>query len=166
MPPSPVIAALDTDKDGTISAEEIEKAVASLKTLDKNNDGKLTPEELRPQGGPGGPGGPGGFGGGAGGGFNPEQMVARIFEESDKDGDGKLSADEAPERMQANFERIDADSDGFVTKEEFQTVIARMREGGPRGEGGPRAPRDGEGGPRGPRDGESGPRGPQEEPRL
>ena len=56
----PVMAALDTNSDGTIDATEIEQASKSLKTLDKNSDGKLTPEELRParpQGGqPGAPG--------------------------------------------------------------------------------------------------------------
>ena len=45
----PVMAALDTNNDGTIDEKEIEQASKSLKTLDKNSDGKLTPEELRPQ---------------------------------------------------------------------------------------------------------------------
>lgn len=66
---SPLVEALDLNKDGTIDADEIAKAVESLKKLDKNNDGKLTPDEYRPQrpgGGPGGEGrgprGPGGDG--------------------------------------------------------------------------------------------------------
>jgi hypothetical protein len=64
----PVMAALDADGNGEISAEEIKGAVAALKKLDKNKDGKLTEDELRPSfGGPGGPGGRGGFGGGRGG---------------------------------------------------------------------------------------------------
>ncbi|MES2463954.1 MAG: hypothetical protein V4671_25570 [Armatimonadota bacterium] len=45
---APIIAALDTDKDGDVSPEELAAAPASLKTLDQNGDGKLTPEELRP----------------------------------------------------------------------------------------------------------------------
>jgi len=56
----PLMAALDTNSDGTIDATEIEQASKSLKTLDKNNDGKITPEELRPARPAGGPGGPGG----------------------------------------------------------------------------------------------------------
>ena len=44
----PLMAALDTNSDGTIDATEIEQSSKSLKTLDKNSDGKLTPEELRP----------------------------------------------------------------------------------------------------------------------
>ena len=43
---NPVVQALDTDKDGEISSDEIAKAPAALKTLDKNGDGKLSTEEL------------------------------------------------------------------------------------------------------------------------
>ena len=47
-PPSPIVTALDLNHDGTIDADEIAKAAASLKTLDKNGDGKLTKDEFRP----------------------------------------------------------------------------------------------------------------------
>lgn len=82
MPPPPVIAVLDANHDGVIDADEIANASAALKKLDKNGDGKLTQDELRPprpagagpggaEGrdgmngprGPRGPRGPGGFGG-------------------------------------------------------------------------------------------------------
>jgi hypothetical protein len=67
----PVFAALDTNHDGVIDADEIANAPAALKTLDKNGTGQLTIEELlgpRPRGmgmgrGPGGPGGSGPDGG-------------------------------------------------------------------------------------------------------
>ncbi len=64
----PVLAALDADGDGKISKAEIDNATAALKKLDKNNDGDLTAEEMRPdfsqmRRGPGGPGGPNGPGG-------------------------------------------------------------------------------------------------------
>ena len=42
------MSALDTNKDGTLSADEIANASESLKTLDKNGDGQLTPDEYRP----------------------------------------------------------------------------------------------------------------------
>ncbi len=51
-PVPPVIAALDTDHDGTISAAELADAPDSLKTLDKDGDGALSPEELHPNGPP------------------------------------------------------------------------------------------------------------------
>lgn len=47
-PPNPLVAALDEDQDGTISAAEMKKAASALKTLDRNRDGKLEPDELRP----------------------------------------------------------------------------------------------------------------------
>ena len=47
-PPPPIIAALDLNHDGVISADEIAKAAESLKKLDRNGDGQLTPDELRP----------------------------------------------------------------------------------------------------------------------
>lgn len=48
----PLIAALDADRNGTISAAELADAPESLKTLDKNGDGELTPEEIHPHGPP------------------------------------------------------------------------------------------------------------------
>ena len=51
----PVMAALDEDKDGVFSTSEIENAEKSLIALDKNGDGKLDINELRPSfGSPGG----------------------------------------------------------------------------------------------------------------
>ncbi len=72
--PVPIIEALDLNKDGTLDADEIAKATASLLKLDKNADGKLTPEEYRPQRreGQGERRGPGGPGGGEGGPQRPQ----------------------------------------------------------------------------------------------
>ena len=78
-PVPPMMAALDTNKDGEIDATELANATASLKTLDKNSDGKLSGDEIRPArgergsgGGQGGGRGPGGQGGqGAPGGAKP-----------------------------------------------------------------------------------------------
>ena len=44
----PVIAALDANGDGEISAEEIEKSVAALKALDTNGDGIVKSSEMLP----------------------------------------------------------------------------------------------------------------------
>jgi hypothetical protein len=63
-PPVPaIVAALDANHDGVIDATEIANASAALKSLDKNGDGKLTPDEFmgprppRPGGPRRGPGG-------------------------------------------------------------------------------------------------------------
>jgi hypothetical protein len=44
----PVLAALDVNQDGVIDAGEIANATTALKTLDRNGDGQLTPEECGP----------------------------------------------------------------------------------------------------------------------
>ena len=143
----PVIAALDADKDGTISSDEINNAVAALKKLDKNGNGSIDAEEMRPSfGGRGGPGGdemrrPGeggerGAGRGEGGGRGGD-MTARIMQ-ADANGDGKISKDEAPERMAQMFDRLDQNSDGFVEKSEIEKMMSGRggREGGAGGRGG------------------------------
>lgn len=77
FPPPPVVAALDKNNDGEISATELKNAVAALRALDKNKNGELAEDELRPEFGPGGPGGQGRGGQGRGGqgrgrgGFDP-----------------------------------------------------------------------------------------------
>jgi Ca2+-binding EF-hand superfamily protein len=50
------VEALDVNHDGVIDSNEIANASAALLTLDKNHDGKLTPDEYmppRPNGPPG-----------------------------------------------------------------------------------------------------------------
>jgi Ca2+-binding EF-hand superfamily protein len=45
----PVLATLDADHDGVISASEIRNAPAALQSLDQNHDGRLTGGELLPE---------------------------------------------------------------------------------------------------------------------
>jgi hypothetical protein len=47
-PQSPLFAALDSNHDGVIDEKEIAQAAESLKKLDKNGDGKITMDEIRP----------------------------------------------------------------------------------------------------------------------
>ncbi len=60
-PPNPLLQMFDTDRDGTLSAAEIDAAPAKLRERDANKDGKLTADEL-----PRGPGSRGGCGPGRG----------------------------------------------------------------------------------------------------
>jgi hypothetical protein len=48
-PPNPVMEAIDKNKDGTLSADELKNATKALAALDKNKDGKIDREEMRPQ---------------------------------------------------------------------------------------------------------------------
>lgn len=57
-PPPPVIAVLDANHDGVLDMTEIANASKALLTLDKNGDGQLTREELRPPRPEGDAGGP------------------------------------------------------------------------------------------------------------
>lgn len=115
---NPIVAALDANGDGTLSADEINGAPAALRKLDKNGDGKLTQDEIRPAGARG-----------PGAGQSPEALVTRMFE-YDKNGDGKLTKEELPERMQRMIERGDTNKDGALSKEEVRAMAASQPAGG------------------------------------
>lgn len=155
-PMHPLLQALDANNDGVIDAKEITEAVAALRKLDKNGDGKLTDDEYRPArplgGGPGNPGGQGGQGGkggapgakgesgeprrpegqpGAGGGTSSKpggdaDFVARLFQ-NDRNKDGKLTKDELPDQMQSIFVRADANGDGVIDRKEAEALGERLR---------------------------------------
>ena len=139
---SPLLSAIDSDHDGVISASEIANASKSLLTLDRNGDGKLTEEEMRPNFGPG-PGRPEGRL------DDPAADLVKTLMAFDKNADGKLSKDELPERMQGMFERGDANKDGFLTVDEITKLAAAQAPAGGRERGGGREGR-GPGGPGGP----------------
>ena len=73
---------------------------------------------------------------GAGGRFNPDEFWKQL----DKNGDGGISKEEAPERMKANFDTIDANKDGKIDREEGRKAMERGREGRQPGADGPRRP--------------------------
>lgn len=172
--PNPLVAALDKDGDREISAEELQAATASLLTLDKNEDGKLTDDEMRPPrpdgGGPDdGPPGREGAGRGDGppgreGDFRGDGPPGR---EGAGRGDGPPGRGQGPDgggpggppnpdRLVEHAMHFDADGDGKLDKAELtkfaEEFTSRMgRPGGPRGEGGPRGGRPpGAGRPGGP----------------
>lgn len=133
----PVISALDKNKDGEISAEEIENAAAALKTLDRDGNGKLTEDELRPNFGGGDARGASRTRGGqahrrGAGGDRGFDFVERIMR-NDKNGDGKVTKEEAPEPMRQFFGRIDANGDGVLEKAEVEAMAERFRSRGGRG---------------------------------
>jgi Ca2+-binding EF-hand superfamily protein len=160
---------LDTDRDGQLSNVEIVGAGVALLRLDKNGDGKLTPDEafVGPVGPPGrsgegrpgdrrpgerrpGDGPPPGVRPGEGrpgpgrGNFGPEAFRDRL-KEADANKDGKVSKEEAPPMLKERFDWADANSDGFLDEAEMRRMFEQMREGGPRRGGGDQ-PRPGKAG--------------------
>lgn len=107
--PRYVLQALDLNHDGTLSAQEMEAAPASLRALDRNGDGILTPDEMEPPR--------------TDAGATPDQLVTQLMA-FDKNGDGILTPDELPERMRSLFTRADANKDGKLTPDEIRHMAA------------------------------------------
>jgi Ca2+-binding EF-hand superfamily protein len=132
----PLIAALDTNHDATISTQELAAASTSLLTLDANRDGQLSLEELRPTGGRGG------RGAGRAGSGNPDRQDGQDGARSrrpgpradavagvlDANGDRTLSAGEVAAAPDA-LKKLDRNADGQLTREEFGPAFGRR--GGP-----------------------------------
>jgi Ca2+-binding EF-hand superfamily protein len=104
----PVLAALDANHDGEISASEIQNAAASLKTLDKNGDGKLTQDEALP---------------------DPVANAVFFVMRLDANRDGRISKDERSGELARRYRELldtaDQNKDGVVTKDELTNEIRR-----------------------------------------
>jgi hypothetical protein len=109
-PPSPVVMVLDANHDLVIDAQEIANAPAALATLDKNGDGKLTPDELRPRPPQGGSGGNRGA--------NNNYPTPPLVQALDANGDGTIDAQEIANSSTA-LKSLDANGDGQLTHDEF-----------------------------------------------
>ncbi len=68
-----------------------------------------------------------GSGSSFGGGSSPAEMAQQRMRDQDRNGDGKISRDEADSRLRPNFDLIDRNHDGFVDAEEYTAYyVARM----------------------------------------
>jgi Ca2+-binding EF-hand superfamily protein len=138
----PLLSSLDANHDNVIDAAELERTPAALRALDRNGDGRITPEEMSPmigrgRGGPG-PEGRGGRGREEEGpaGPDPVEEAVKTYLAFDKNGDGKLSRDEVPERMQGIFQRGDTNHDGVLTADELRAMARAQQPAGGGREGG------------------------------
>ena len=112
---------LDRDDSGKLSKEELGKDFEGLlEKGDTDKDGSLNLEEFTK----------------ARQGEQTDRAAGQrpdrgdIMGQLDKDKDGKISKEEAPDRMKQNFDKLDTDGDGFVTKEELEAALKnRMRPG-------------------------------------
>ena len=147
-----MFARMDKDGDGLISIDEAPQQLKEkMPVLDANADGGCDLSELRTamknRGNGAGKRGLGMVPGqdqakrgtrrpGAGELAGRKRGGERSLDRFDKDGDGKISKTEAPERLQQRFEVIDTDGDGFINKTEQQALLQKMSERGKGGRGG------------------------------
>jgi Ca2+-binding EF-hand superfamily protein len=109
--PNPMFAAIDTDGDGVINKVELRKAIKALKALDTDSDGNITLAEIGSTAVPAGAGG------------NPQ--VDQTMTEFDKNGDGKLTADEVPPHMMPMLQGADRNQDRAIDKDELSAALAQ-----------------------------------------
>ena len=119
-----LIAALDKDRNGELSADEIAAASDALKKLDRDGDGKLTNgKSCRPPGrqahGPGMQGG-------------PERMLWRTSCSKIRTATASSAKKKLPERMRENFAQVDANDDGQADEKELRQMAERFTRGGRR----------------------------------
>ena len=129
------LTAIDANRDGSISAEERQsgidtrrnqRASARFETLDKDGNGAVSREEFTAaremRGDRAGRGGGHGMGGHRGGrgdhrGHGPQGAEAR----------GPMAIADVQTRLTTRFDRVDANSDGYITAEERAAARQAMR---------------------------------------
>jgi hypothetical protein len=122
--PPPLIGKLDANKDRKIDATELANAGTVLAALDKNGDGLVSLDELRPPRPADAPEPPADA---------PKHPTPPFFAALDTDKDGSLNATELSGAA-ASLAKLDKNGDGSLTPDEIMA-------GGPGGPGGRRGPR-------------------------
>lgn len=111
---------LDTNGDGSVSAEEFVNRPDRFARADANGDGMLSSDEIAEMAQ-----------------ARSERHAARMIERLDANDDGLLSKDEVQNRsgqgrQNRMFDRLDANEDGVVSEEEFAELRMERRGGGKR----------------------------------
>jgi len=133
-----MMAERDKNGDGKLSPEEVPNE-RFFQMLDKNKDGFVTSDELKGMGDSRGKGrGKGGGKANQGDRADPERMqrmVDGMMKRLDKNGDGKVGADEMPQGDRFDLSKADTNSDGSVDRKELTAFLAQR--GARRGGGDP-----------------------------
>ncbi len=116
-PVSPVMATLDENGDGALDAKEIADAPQDLKKLDKNNDGKLTSDEIRPPRPAGAPEGEKK----AGEGKEMKHPKLPLVSALDPNADGVIDEKEIAGSTEA-IKKLDKNADGKIEAEDLRPV--------------------------------------------
>ena len=147
--PEMLIERFDKDGDGKLAVSEMpERMQKRMKKSDTDADGFVSAEELKTTLEKRGSKGKGDRGEGKQG--RKVADPAKLIERLDKDGDGKISLEEAPEKMKKRLVRIDANEDGFVELSELKMAAEkkqskagnREKKGGKQGKKGKQGNRD------------------------
>ena len=102
-----ILARLDRDKDGSISKREI-AAVASDKALSSRSSRERSSRERDSRGG-----------------------ISSYAKRLDKNGDGKITKEEASGPIKERFDRLDEDGDGILKVEDIEKAFRRPRSRSP-----------------------------------
>ncbi len=102
---------LDSNKDGKITAEEMDAfRSARFKAADRNGDGAISLAEHK-----------------AAVLARMEDRIAKHYARMDKNGDGRVTADEYGRKKRSFFERLDRDKDGAISREEAEKAAKRHK---------------------------------------
>ncbi len=123
------LMAKDKNKDGKLTPDELtENERQMLQGADQNGDGGVDRQELAALGNKGtgiGPGGNLAAGGNGAGIGRGNEVMARFFQ-YDRNGDGRLTADEVPPQMMGMLRGGDLNGDHAIDAAELQAIIARL----------------------------------------
>ncbi len=130
---SSLFQVLDRNRDGKLQQDEIDMAVVILRRMDQNKDGDVSQSEIKSL-----PRRPDNANQRRPDQQNPNQNRSSrrpSLETFDKDEDGKISKEEAPDRLKDRFDEVDKNSDGFLDKEEQAAMFEEFRRRFQQGQG-------------------------------